>query len=308
MNTCTVFVCGDSGVGKTRLIRQFLNHDREDVYDARYSYSAKYSKITNVNNSPMRFLIEETNHPDDIRDMGPVDVVMLCFNILKPQSLHSLYLNWRRMIPVSAKILLVGCQADLKKHCLTKLVSHNLAISFSRKLEAFMYIETESRISHTSSTAAFELAAKSMDQFSRQSSIMSSSSSLSIPLIRSRNRSCSKSREVSKSINSKEFWNKLRIRSPSESRSQQSQWMLPTNDKENLKVRTNMRSKSCQRFELGNSLISPTPIRRFGQEINKETEKLVKIKCLRLKEDRSREEIEIEVPKSVYVNIEDNNF
>jgi len=69
-----------------------------------------------------------------------------------------------------------------------------------------------------------------------------------------------------------------------------------------------MRSKSCQRFELGNSLISPTPIRRFGQEINKETEKLVKIKCLRLKEDRSREEIEIEVPKSVYVNIEDNNF
>ena len=97
----------------------------QDVYDARYSYSAKYSKITNVNNSPIRFLIEETNHPDDIRDMGPVDVVMLCFNILKPQSLHSLYLNWRRMIPVSAKILLVGCQVGLLEQ---KVVQETLKV------------------------------------------------------------------------------------------------------------------------------------------------------------------------------------
>ena len=49
--------------------------------------------------------------------------------------------------------------------------------------------------------------------------------------------------------------------------------------------------------------------RRFGQEINKDPnyDKLVKIKCLRIKEDRSREEIEIEVPEAVFENLEDNS-
>ena len=42
----------------------------------------------------VRFLIEETSDPESLvrGDMGHVDVVMLCFNIMSPASLHSLYL------------------------------------------------------------------------------------------------------------------------------------------------------------------------------------------------------------------------
>ena len=44
----------------------------------------------------VRFLIEETSDPESLvrGDMGHVDVVMLCFNIMAPASLHSLYLTW----------------------------------------------------------------------------------------------------------------------------------------------------------------------------------------------------------------------
>ena len=49
----------------------------------------------------MRILIEETSDPEELMsgDMGHVDVVMLCFNIMAPASLHSLYLTWSGSAP-----------------------------------------------------------------------------------------------------------------------------------------------------------------------------------------------------------------
>ena len=46
-------------------------------------------------------MIEETSDPEDMvrGDMGHVDVVMLCFNIMAPASLHSLYLTWSGSAP-----------------------------------------------------------------------------------------------------------------------------------------------------------------------------------------------------------------
>merc|ERR1719367_2621551 len=86
-------------------------------------------------------------------------------------------------------------------------------------------------------------------------------------------------------------------------------------DQENQQQQKNSyRSKSLSRVGLGLSVaLSPSSTslssRRFGQEINKDPnyDKLVKIKCLRIKEDRSREEIEIEVPEAVFENLEDNS-
>ena len=54
----------------------------------------------------------------------------------------------------------------------------------------------------------------------------------------------------------------------------------------------------------GNSRLS----RHFGREINRcPAEKLVKIKCVRLTEDKAQEEIEIEVPESIYVNMSEDS-
>jgi len=68
------------------------------------------------------------------------------------------------------------------------------------------------------------------------------------------------------------------------------------------------RSKSAAR--VGTLDVTPSSSRRsrhFGREINRsQAEKTVKIKCLRMTEDKGQEEIEIEVPESIYVNLEDD--
>ena len=66
------------------------------------------------------------------------------------------------------------------------------------------------------------------------------------------------------------------------------------------------RSKSSAR--LGTVQLTPSNSRRhFGRELKgSHTEKTVKIKCLRMTEDKAQEEIEIEVPESIYVNMEDD--
>ena len=86
-------------------------------------------------------------------------------------------------------------------------------------------------------------------------------------------------------------------------------------EKENNRVFQPRRSQSAARvggggggggldINPGNSRLS----RHFGREINRcPAEKLVKIKCVRMTEDKSQEEIEIEVPESIYVNMSDDS-
>ena len=67
------------------------------------------------------------------------------------------------------------------------------------------------------------------------------------------------------------------------------------------------RSKSSARVDC---LLTPSTRRRsrhFGRELKCQTEKLVKIKCVRMTEDKAQEEIEIEVPESIYVIMEDDD-
>ena len=167
-----------------------------------------------------------------------------------------------------------------------------------------MYVETESRLSPKSARAVFELAAKTCGgQLSRQSSIMSTSSSVTSPLL-SQERSRPPRRD-----SSREFWSKLR--SPSVVR--RGGATPPVREKENHRLFLPRRSQSAARLGGGGGGLDINPAnsrlsRHFGREINRcPGEKLVKIKCVRLTEDKSQEEIEIEVPESIYVNMSDDS-
>ena len=105
-------------------------------------------------------------------------------------------------------------------------------------------------------------------------------------------------------LSGSEFWS--RLRSPSVSRRSR---LSPAVDQENSHNHS-LRSKSSSRVGARSVLAPESNSRRFGQELNTRDcrqDKLVKIKCLRLKEDKSREEIEIEVPEAVFENLEDNH-
>ena len=82
-------------------------------------------------------------------------------------------------------------------------------------------------------------------------------------------------------------------------------------EKENQRLFPPRRSQSAARVGGGGLDINPGNSRlsrHFGREINRcPAEKLVKIKCVRLTEDKAQEEIEIEVPESIYVNMSDDS-
>ena len=283
----------------------------QDRLRATYACTANNVRTSLVEGRSVTFIIEEVSDETELPQTEEVDIVLLCFNIMSPPSLHHLYLHWLPLLSsLTSSWLLVGCQADLRrdKVSLASLartgsqpVSSNLAISFCRRMEAAMYVETEARLSARSARAVFELAAKtSGGQLSRQSSIMSSSSSVTFPLLSQRSRS-------TKRDSSREFWSKLR--SPSAVRRGQTN---PMREKENSRVFLPRRSQSAARVGGGGGLdINPANSRlsrHFGREINRcPAEKLVKIKCVRMTEDKSQEEIEIEVPESIYVNMSDDS-
>eukprot|EP00090_Calanus_glacialis_P037110 TRINITY_DN6361_c0_g1_i2.p1 TRINITY_DN6361_c0_g1~~TRINITY_DN6361_c0_g1_i2.p1 ORF type:complete len:228 (-),score=57.82 TRINITY_DN6361_c0_g1_i2:265-879(-) len=176
-----------------------------------------------------------------------------------------------------------------------------------------MYVETEARLSSRSSTAAFELAAKTcLGQFSRQSSVLSSSSSMTSPLIKSRSRSSVRDTFKNRAESSINFWE--RFKSPASTR--RSRTKSPFSEKfPSLRLKpgsdsnVSVRSKSSSRSD--SSLISfstgrnktPRMSRRFsGLE---QGDKMVTIKCIRLTVDKNCEEIEIEVPEAVYDNLKE---
>jgi len=317
---------GDRGVGKTTLVKKFIGEDLIKPVSASYAAPVKHVKTINVDNKKVKYTIHESSDaldPGSISQLREADVIMLCFNICDPPSLVSAIQKWVPSLP-PAPLLLVGCQADLRTDrmvlaSLTRIgqspVTANQAMFFSRQVEAIMYVETESRLSSTSSTSAFELAAKTcLGQFSRQPSVMSSSSSITSPLIKARSRSSVRENHKNKTESSINFWE--RFKSPSSTR--RSRTKSPnggTFPSLRLKPRSesnvSVRSKSSNRSDSSMISISlgrnktPRMSRRFsGME---PSEKMVTIKCIRLTVDKNCEEIEIQVPEAVYDNLEEED-
>ena len=172
-----------------------------------------------------------------------------------------------------------------------------------------MYVETKAIVSSKSAVSAFELAAKTrLGLFSRQSSVMSSSSSITSPLIKQRSRSSCRDTSKRKSDQNPDFWQRFKSPSPIR-RSRTKSPVSMTFSSLRLKEGSS-RSKSNLRSDT-NSAVSvstkrdktPKMSRRLsGQE---QAEKVVTIKCMRLTREKKHEEIEIELPEAVFDNLEE---
>lgn len=199
---CSVVVVGDSKVGKTALINRFVHDDYTENY--RPTNFSKQVKTTMVANRRVRYTVWDTcgaEGPNSTRNIAyrEADIFLLCYNICDPPSLFSAINHWvpdLRCHAPNTPIVLVGCQADLRTdtlvaNALSQLgkspVSSDQALAFSRQIEAVMYVETSAKSNGRTPSSAFEVAALAcLGQFTRQASILSTTSAIS-PLNKTRN-------------------------------------------------------------------------------------------------------------------------
>jgi len=310
--TCRVLVVGDTGVGKTALITRFLG---EQFLQEKELYKPSL-KTTTVGCKIVIFSILEIS---DISNTGVnpailhCDVLLLCYNISEPASLRSVINHWvpsLQSLAPSTPHLLIGCQADLRtdRAVVTSLanqgrspVSSSQALRVSRQIGAVMYVETETKLSTKSAVSAFEVAALTcMGHFN-----------IPAPPIKHRSRSVTTKHKIESTT---EFWEKFRSPIPKR------RWSTKSPARLHELSSTGIRSGSLGNLSLIRSKSSPLsdtnvisistsskPPRASRKTVRKDqTSKLKMIKCQRMTQEKTFEEIEIAVPESVYDNLEND--
>ena len=220
------------------------------------------------------------------------DVFLLCYNISDPSSLFSAINHWvpdLRLQAPSTPIVLVGCQSDLRQS-LTEVVSSPQALSMSQKIGAVMYVETSAKSSRRGVASVMEVAAlTSLGQFSPLASLVKTPLPPSPPISK-------KHRQRSLSI-SRDWEGSLRSNSSTLSSTRSDVSMA------SLASKSSAASKPASPKVSINTCRTPKTERKQNRERDKEEreqEKMVMIKCQRLKSDKTYEEVEIQVLAAVY--------
>ena len=186
------------------------------------------------------------------------------------------------------------------------------AQSVAKQIGAVSYIETSAKMSYSSTAAAFEAAASvaQSPQLSRQSSVMSTSSTVSQSQSRTfqtnqkyKHRDASEPRTLTggrmASLNC--------LRPPSLSQSRRG--VSASSTSLHSKSSTLSSSKSSSSILSVSTNKTPVMTRRMSKQ--EKADQMVTIKVERLNKDRQMEEVEIEIPMGVYRNMDqdcDNDF
>ena len=252
---------------------------------------------TVIGSRRVRYTIWDTSssmEPNTTRSLAyrEADVFLLCYNISDPSSLFSAINHWvpdLRLQAPSTPIVLVGCQSDLRQS-VTDVVSSPQALSMSQKIGAVMYVETSAKTSRRGVASVMEVAAlTSLGQISPLASLVKTPLPPSPPISKKhRQRSLSISRDWDGSLRSNSS-------TMSSTRSDVSMASVASKSSEGSKPVSPKVSINTSR--------TPKTDRRQNRDKAKEEnseEKMVTIKCQRLKADKTYEEVEIQVPAAVY--------
>ena len=257
----------------------------------------RYVHDTVIGSRRVRYTIWDTSgsmEPNTTRSLAyrEADVFLLCYNISDPSSLFSAINHWvpdLRLQAPSTPIVLVGCQSDLRQS-VTDVVSSPQALSMSQKIGAVMYVETSAKTSRRGVASVMEVAAlTSLGQISPLASLVKTPLPPSPPISKKhRQRSLSISRDWDGSLRSNSS-------TMSSTRSDVSMASVASKSSEGSKPVSPKVSINTSR--------TPKTDRRQNRDKAKEEnseEKMVTIKCQRLKADKTYEEVEIQVPAAVY--------
>ena len=247
-------------------------------------------------------MISETSDPGDPRlSSGDGDTVaLLCFSLARGLNLASVVSSWSS-VSSNISTVLVGTIADSRDTA----INYNQAMAVAEQIGAATYIETSSAQSYTSVTSAFETAAVTvMPSLCRQSPAPAPASDLLTSMSRlGHSGRFRRNAETLSKVGSLEY-NK---HSGSSTLTAAKKMFSLSSGSLHSKSSTLSSNKS------GSSVLSvstgrtPMLARRNQRRAAEEEEQMVKIRVERLTRDKQVEEVEIEIPRSVYSNMRENN-
>jgi len=249
-----------------------------------------------------------------------------------------------RSVSPDTPIILVGCQSDLRsdRDVISGLaksgrapVSSDQALSFSRQISAVIYVETSAKTSARSAISAFEVAGlASMGKITPKATSATRTPSTPSPEASLKKQRFSGSPRGSLDRNesqenfvvesSEQFWENFQFgddkrRSTSEARSKDAPSAPVPPRTPNLSSSSRSASLSSAKSRARSTTSIPSSVSTsssvvFGSKTPKSNrkssgsnggqEKMVTIKCQRLRSDKTYEEIEVEVPAPIYETIQ----
>ena len=263
----------------------------------------------------------------EARDLAyqEADVFLLCYKISDPTTLFSALNFWCpevRAVSPSTPIVLVGCQADTRhaRDAVSALrkagrapVSAEQALSMSQQIGAAVYVETCAR---AKAVSAFEVAAlaamgKLKSTLAGNSNLESSASPKAALVKKQRFSSVSPGDSLEREDR---FWEnhhrqhggttRLARTTSEHARKTGSLASSRSGGSLSCKTRSSISIPSISSSTSGSSSKTPKGSRRASNVSNGGGERMITIKCGRLNEDKTYEEIEVEVPAPIYDTIQ----
>ena len=188
--------------------------------------------------------------------------------------------------------------ADVREDLLAS-TTYQQAASVARQIGAVTYIETSSKLSYTSTSAAFEAAAQAvLPQLSRQPPVS---------LISTSARNSTKYRRENSSASKSDTMNKISTLDKHAGGALSSAKKKFSLSNGSLHSKSSTLSSNKSTSSVLSISTGKTPILgRRNKKVPEEVERMVTIKVERLTKDKQVEEVEIEIPVSVYNNMQNN--
>ena len=229
------------------------------------------------------------------------DVFLLCYSIADPGTLFSCLEHWvpeLRLQAPATPIILVGCQSDRRtasNSASGSLVTSGQALAVSQQLSAVMYVETSARTSRRAVSSVMEVAALTSLGELRPAASNPVKTLPNHPPSPMTSRKPLRGRSVS---STRDNWDGSLRSNSSTLSSTRSDASMSSVTSDNTGAGA---SPASPRISINTSRTPKTERRTERKEGGRaEAERMVSIKCQRLRPDKTYEEVEIEVPEAVY--------